>query len=96
MRKKAPTNSSQTATRHHDMSAAHPAFYSAQGDGEHTRECSIKTADDLSCPYCGNEEEMERIFTCPRCGREGCWKCMPAGRGCICPECEEQEDLPRM
>lgn len=26
---------------------------------------------------------------CPECYRPGCEQCMPAGRGCICPDCEE-------
>ena len=42
------------------------------------------------CPFCG--EKTRRILTCPRCGREGCPECMPAGAGCICPECEEKAD----
>jgi hypothetical protein len=28
-------------------------------------------------------------LVCPECGRQGCFECMPAGRSCICPECEE-------
>ena len=42
------------------------------------------------CPYCGKEAEIE--LTCPECGREGCEHCMPSGKGCVCPECEEKED----
>ena len=39
------------------------------------------------CPYCGKNTAV--ILTCPGCGREGCENCMPAGNGCMCPECEE-------
>ena len=42
------------------------------------------------CPYCG--EAVNEILCCPECGRDGCWNCMPAGKGCICPECEEKKD----
>jgi hypothetical protein len=28
-------------------------------------------------------------YVCPRCGRDGCPNCMPGGRNCLCPECEE-------
>jgi hypothetical protein len=28
---------------------------------------------------------------CPECYREGCETCMPLGRGCVCPECEDLE-----
>lgn len=42
------------------------------------------------CCYCGKPTEDEYIFTCPRCGRDGCPDCMPAGKNCICPECEEE------
>ncbi len=29
---------------------------------------------------------------CPTCHRQGCKDCMPSGRGCKCPECEEGND----
>jgi len=29
---------------------------------------------------------------CPRCYRPGCEECMPAGRGCLCPVCEDGGD----
>ena len=41
------------------------------------------------CPYC--DELTDRIFECPKCSREGCPKCMPAGIGCLCPQCEKGE-----
>lgn len=48
------------------------------------------------CPYCGEALDVEDIevglLTCPECAREGCSQCMPAGRGCICPECEKDEE----
>ena len=52
--------------------------------------------EDDACPHCGegyDEDEREHVRThgvmhCPTCGRDGCDKCMPAGRGCACPECE--------
>ncbi len=50
----------------------------------------------VSCPYCGAEPSAEEEaligkhgwLTCPTCAREGCSECMPAGRGCTCPQCE--------
>lgn len=42
------------------------------------------------CPYCGAETAV--IYECPKCYREGCIACMPCGRNCTCPECEEAED----
>jgi hypothetical protein len=41
------------------------------------------------CPFCGKSSEEQFIFECPECARNGCPECMPAGRGCVCPECEE-------
>jgi len=29
--------------------------------------------------------------TCPECARIGFDSCMPMGRGCLCPECEEEQ-----
>lgn len=54
--------------------------------------------EDLTCPYCGAQLDAEELrivdrigwMTCPSCDREGCSECMPAGRGCLCPECEEK------
>ena len=49
---------------------------------------------DGKCGYCGkfndSEEDPHYILECPSCGRDGCGQCMPAGRGCDCPECEER------
>ncbi len=50
-----------------------------------------------TCPHCQQPRDAEELalqktrgpLRCPECGREGCFSCMPAGRGCICPECEE-------
>lgn len=57
----------------------------------------------IRCPFCDNVVREEDIVQCPRCEREGCaWMpgsveypdgepgCMPAGRNCLCPECEEE------
>jgi hypothetical protein len=40
------------------------------------------------CPNCGCDCTGDELV-CPECGRDGCSECMPAGRGCVCPECEE-------
>lgn len=60
--------------------------------------------EGTTCPFCGREIELEKeeresgsypddfgdyYLECPGCGREGCSECMPCGRGCLCPECEE-------
>jgi len=58
------------------------------------------------CPYCGahmlGDPEAEPgdypddfgdyWYECPECYRDGCSKCMPMGRGCMCPECEMGEN----
>ena len=48
------------------------------------------------CNYCGAKQEPEDgyvwFYECHECCREGCPECMPAGEGCICPECEENEE----
>lgn len=43
------------------------------------------------CPHCDNNGDHEKAYVlqCPGCGRDGCPECIPAGRGCVCPECEE-------
>lgn len=48
--------------------------------------------EDGVCDNCGYRDSGDDFYrlTCPTCGREGCFECMPAGRGCECPECEEQ------
>lgn len=46
------------------------------------------------CPFCGETRGAlpdGTFLECPECGRDGCDKCMPAGRGCACPECEDGE-----
>jgi hypothetical protein len=50
---------------------------------------------DRKCDHCGHQtsdtsdEPFSYRLTCPECGRDGCEECMPMGRGCACPECEE-------
>lgn len=52
------------------------------------------------CPHCEEPRSDEELslqdkygpLICPRCEREGCYQCMPAGRGCMCPECEQGEE----
>ncbi len=59
---------------------------------------------DETCPYCGERvrlEEDEKAdypkdfgdywYEFPTCYRDGCTACMPCGRGCECPECEESD-----
>lgn len=59
---------------------------------------------DEGCAHCGisheeakrqgyiEGEELLSHLTCPECYRDGCDVCMPMGRGCMCPECEEAPD----
>jgi hypothetical protein len=57
----------------------------------------MKKPEPETCPNCGavrSDEEVKLAKTrgnlvCPECSRDGCFTCMPAGRNCICPECEE-------
>lgn len=41
------------------------------------------------CGNCGTEGSGLYIFVCPNCEDEGCPECFLAGRGCLCPKCEE-------
>lgn len=46
-----------------------------------------------TCPYCGTTMATdEKVLSCPWCLREGCNNCMPAGRGCLCPNCENTDE----
>ena len=47
------------------------------------------------CPRCGEpyDPKEDQIVECPRCGREGSTACCNSGgKGCLCVECEENED----
>lgn len=53
---------------------------------------------DGVCGHCGqkagtpgDEDDLPYRLQCPECYRDGCEACMPNGRGCICPECEDAE-----
>jgi hypothetical protein len=48
-----------------------------------------EAVEHITCSYCGAlmAPDDPRLI-CPECGRDGCAECIPAGRGCICPECE--------
>lgn len=65
----------------------------------------VKTySEDECCDGCGITHEAAReqgeIFEgellqrleCPGCGKVGCNVCMPAGNGCLCPECEDDDE----
>jgi hypothetical protein len=60
-----------------------------------TTEQGFMVWDDETCGHCGyvetDPEEHAYYLVCPDCGREGCDDCMPMGRGCPCPECEDGE-----
>lgn len=46
------------------------------------------------CSHCGelcSPVPDGHVLNCPKCLRNGCDACMPAGRGCLCPECEDPE-----
>lgn len=50
-----------------------------------------KKETETKCPKCG--EVTEQIIECPRCGGCGCVeRCIPAGKGTICVECEEEDE----
>lgn len=57
--------------------------------------CDCGARQDEVCELT-DPEDLESFepfykFTCPGCLLEGCHECMPDGRGCSCPECEEAE-----
>lgn len=50
--------------------------------------------DHCDEPLSKEELDLEVVhgaLRCPTCERTGCGECMPAGRGCMCPECEEAQ-----
>jgi hypothetical protein len=58
--------------------------------------------DGETCEGCGlvqKQTEVDKkngdpagfVLECPLCCRPGCDECMPAGRGCPCPECEDED-----
>ena len=46
------------------------------------------------CGGCGAnhnpEDGLLMAFSCPVCDEPGCSECMPSGRGCACPSCDEE------
>jgi hypothetical protein len=56
----------------------------------------MEETDDepVFCSYCGARidgtaiDDDNEFLECPECGRDGCLKCIPGGKGVICPECE--------
>lgn len=50
------------------------------------------------CGHCGHQADMDGDepfsyrLNCPECYRDGCEECMPFGRGCRCPECEDSNE----
>ena len=53
------------------------------------------TWENNTCGECGyrDDKEPSYLLECPSCGKLGCDECMPAGRGCACPECEESDEV---
>lgn len=47
---------------------------------------------NVQCPSCGEECTSDELYDCPHCERIGCDYCMPSGRGCACPECDDEGD----
>lgn len=79
---------------------------SAPDEGPFCPQCCKEMAEDFEedqkkaaasgqylCPQCGEKRPLSEAMKCPRCLRDGCPECMPAGRGCLCPECEAGEEL---
>ncbi len=59
--------------------------------------------DGEACAGCGviqrqTKEEKKKgepagyYLECPKCYKPGCEECMPAGRGCACPDCEAEDE----
>lgn len=48
---------------------------------------------EKGCASCKKTEDLngEQLFAlvCPECEAPGCDECFPMGRGCVCPNCEE-------
>lgn len=49
-------------------------------------------SEKTQCPSCGEECTSEELHECPGCDRPGCDYCMPLGKDCPCPECEDEEE----
>jgi hypothetical protein len=64
------------------------------------KKAAVPKPEPETCPHCGEVRDAEELglqktwgpLVCPKCEREGCFECMPMGRGCKCPECEDGED----
>ncbi len=44
---------------------------------------------EQTCGSIEDEDDLPYRLRCPTCYRDGCEMCMPLGRGCECPDCEE-------
>jgi hypothetical protein len=63
--------------------------YPVYRDGDRCEGCGavqIQTAEDRAAGFPAGYR-----LECPVCYRPGCEECMPAGRGCPCPDCEAGE-----
>ena len=47
--------------------------------------------EGCDAPYDPDDPLM--ALECPECGAVGCDDCMPVGRGCLCPACEDDEEV---
>jgi hypothetical protein len=60
--------------------------------GEICAHCGVECQGDPEAEPGDYPEDFGDYFLeCPECYRPGCEECMPFGRGCVCPECEESE-----
>ena len=41
------------------------------------------------CSHCGKGTDV--VYECFNCSRAGCNACMPNGKDCLCPECEQHK-----
>ncbi len=64
-----------------------------------SRARTSKDQKPVVCEHCGTPKDQEELdlektfgqLMCPSCERNGCFECMPSGRNCPCPECEEAD-----
>lgn len=63
----------------------------AQSENERSARVMQVTVWRGPCQGCGHSEHNLPVYECPGCGYEGCPECIPAGDGCMCPDCDDQE-----
>jgi hypothetical protein len=67
--------------------------YGYENDVEEGENGWVVWKKEKGCPSCKKTEdedgEQYHALVCPTCEAPGCDECFPSGRGCDCPDCED-------